>query len=79
MSKYRISMEFLDGAKYSFVEDTLDESYLRPGVWEAPFPNTVEDSVVFGMIELYAQSDGAKASVLWEHGEPDQVVIEEVR
>lgn len=79
MAQYRITMGFLDRAEYSFVENTLDEDYLRPGVWEAPFPNTADDSLVFGLIEMYAQSEGAKASVIWEHGEPDRVVIEEVR
>lgn len=75
---YRLTMGFPDGATYSFIEDNMDEDDIRPGVWEAPFPNTAEDSLVFGLIEMYGQSEGAKSAVLWEHGEPDRVVIEEV-
>ena len=72
-------MEFDTGTLYAFNIDDPDASeWLRPGDWTFPFPNTAEDSVVFGLIESYSQSEGAAFAVLWENGEPSRVTIQEL-
>lgn len=78
MAEHRVTMNFEDGAVYSFVEKDFGEGYLYAGEWNAPFPNTAEDSLVFGLMEAYAQGEGPATSVLWAHGEPHRVVIEEL-
>lgn len=74
---YRITMHFADHSVLSFLEEDPGD-YLRPGVWNQPYPNTKEDSVVFGLIEVYSQSEGSVFATLWEKGEPDRVEITKV-
>lgn len=75
--RFRITMEFPNGTLYAFNTDEPGNSeWLRAGEWTFPFPNTTEDSLVFGLIEMYSQSEGAAHSILWENGEPETVKIE---
>lgn len=74
---YRITMHFPDHSILSFIEQDPGD-YLRAGTWRQPYPNTDDDSVVFGLIEVYSQSDGSVFATLWEKGEPDMVEITKV-
>jgi hypothetical protein len=48
------------------------------GEWDSPYPNTVEDSSVYGLIEAWGQSDDWLGVLLQEKGAPDRVKIEEI-
>lgn len=74
---YRITMYFPDHSVLSFIEQDPGD-YLRAGEWVQPYPNTDEDSVVFGLIEVYSQSEGSVFAALWEKGEPDRVEITKI-
>ena len=57
MKKYRITVAN-DEASYSYVERLEDEDCpMTIGSWEAPFPNTKEESTAFGVVESLSQSD----------------------
>jgi len=75
---YRITMYFPDHSVLSFIEQDPGD-YLKQGEWNQPYPNTDEDSVVFGLIEVYSQAENSSVfSCLWEKGEPDRVEIMKV-
>lgn len=77
ITPYRVNMEFENGTRYSFIEENGDE-WLRVGKWSQPYPNTEEDSIVFGLLEAYGQSEGPLAILMWQVGEPLTVEIAEV-
>lgn len=48
------------------------------GEWSYPYPNTEEDSFVFGMMESYAQGDSPIAVFIQAQGYfPDKTIISE--
>lgn len=51
-----ITVEFADGALYRFPFEEEPHAILKRGEWTPPYPNTVEDSVVFGLLEMWGQS-----------------------
>ncbi len=69
-------MEFINGTILTYKIETghLDEieleKYYRIGSWSKPYPNTFEDSVVFGELEALVQSKGYTRGMLYELGEP---------
>lgn len=78
MFMYTITLEFEDGALYRFHQDEDEYSRLTPGVWTPPYPNTREDSQVFGLLEAWRQyPEGPIFCLLEEHGEPVKVTIAE--
>lgn len=62
----------------SFIEPFYSEDEIIDGEWSAPYPNTVEDSQVFGLIEGWSQGERFITSMLYEMGEPNAVIIETV-
>jgi hypothetical protein len=74
---YRITMYFEDYSILSFLEEDPGD-YLRSGEWNQPYPNRDDDSIVFGLLEVYSQSEGSVFSALWEKGEPASVEIRQV-
>ena len=58
-----------------YFKDSFDGEDISNGEWYSPFPNTNEDSLVFGLIESYGQSDNWVGALLYEEGEPDKVII----
>lgn len=75
----QVTLDFEDGATYRYVEDVEQSQYLRVGTWNAPYPNHRYDSVVFGLIESWAQyPEGPIFGLLQAHGEPTKVVIRDV-
>lgn len=73
---YRVTMHFADHSILSFLEHDV-EGHLRDGMWKQPYPNTESDSIVFGLIETYSQSEGSVFAALWEKDEPERVIISE--
>ena len=72
-TSHRYELKFADGSNYSFIEE--DYGTVIEGTWNAPYPNTQEDSQVFGMMETWAQGESAVTNVLWDKGEPIMVTI----
>lgn len=73
MATAHVMMLFRDNARYEFY-DNADETY-RAGLYTAPFPNTVEDSYMYGMVEAWGQSDHPVAYLSYHHGDPILVDI----
>lgn len=74
MEKYRITLVFSAGEVVSLIEED-DGSYLHEGSWTVPFPNTAEESLAFGLVEAYAQSDGPAQSSIYEFGTPVRIDV----
>lgn len=75
--RFRITMEFSNGTTHTFnAGEPMSSDWLRAGEWDFPFSSTVEDPVIFGLVELYYMSNPAVSAVLWANGEPDKVKIE---
>lgn len=75
--RFRITMEFSNGTTHTFnAGEPMSSDWLRAGEWDFPFSSTVEDPVIFGLVELYYMSNPAVGAVLWANGEPDKVKIE---
>ena len=72
---YRVTLWFEDGTFYSSLQGMEGYGDVPEGTWRAPFPNTREDSFVFGFLESEAQSESPIAAVMSCHGEPDMVTI----
>jgi hypothetical protein len=66
---------FNNDTKVSFKETFYDYE-IPNGEWNAPYPNTTEDSFIFGLLETYGQSDDSWLGLLmrWE-GEPNKVIV----
>lgn len=45
------------------------------GEWIYPYPNTEEDSWVFGLMEVYAQGSSPVAVFVQSQGLPDKTII----
>lgn len=74
MDRYRITLVFETGEVVSVIE-TDEDNRLHEGIWVKPFPNTAEDSLAFGLIETYSQSDGPVQAGIYEYGRPVQVMV----
>lgn len=61
MQKFRITIE-TDGGDILSWKDEYDDEYVQFGEWTAPFPNEVDDSFAFGVIECFWQSDNVPSS-----------------
>jgi len=45
------------GTIYSYVDTNYKDNEIEIGEWEAPFPNTPEESTAFGLYESLVQSE----------------------
>lgn len=68
-------------ATLSFLGD-FDPEHDKDGIWSAPFPNTAEDSYVFGLLESWSQAEaaysplgGAIQSLILGYGDPVLVEV----
>ncbi len=66
-------------ATLSFEEDFYGQESIPNGTWLAPYPNTEEDSLVFGLMESYAQGSSPVAVfVQAQQWEPTKVIISDI-
>ena len=73
----KITAEWEDGTVFGFPEEFDEDENVVNGEWTSPYPNTQEDSLVFGLMEVWAQGSGAMTDICWDHGEPIKVTIQD--
>lgn len=68
-------------ATLSFLGD-FDPEHDKEGIWSPPYPNTIEDSYVFGLLESWGQADasispiaGAVQNLMFGYGDPTLVEV----
>jgi hypothetical protein len=74
-----LALHFDDKTIVTIQSDSWDEDYetLVYGDWAYPYPNTIQDSFVYGLIEGWTQGDSYLSQLIYEKGIPNRVILTE--
>lgn len=72
-----LKLHFDDKTIITIESEVWDEEYetLVYGDWSYPYPNTIEDSFVYGLIEGWSQGDSYLSHLIYEKGIPNRVTL----
>jgi len=73
--KYRVTYTNKEGVRYTDEFEGKDDAH-SVGCWDAPFPNTKEESTAFGLWECLSQSDNCPPKFL--ESPPIKIRVEKI-